>query len=73
MARAVDFDVAFLDINLGRGETSFEAADIILDRGLPFAFLTGSDMKAVRPDLRGRTVIQKPINVEQLRRFLVSL
>lgn len=73
MAREVDFDVALLDINLGHGETSFEAADIIRDRDLPFAFLTGYDLKAVRPDLRDRTIMQKPIDFEELRRFLVSV
>ncbi|MAP95138.1 MAG: hypothetical protein CMK07_09325 [Ponticaulis sp.] len=36
------FDLAVLDINLG-GQTSTEVADKLVERGVPFLFITGYD------------------------------
>lgn len=38
--RAESFDFALVDINI-HGEMTFEVADALLERGLPFAFVTG--------------------------------
>lgn len=43
-ARALDDDrpdAAVLDINLGRGRTSYALAAMLAERGTPFVFLTG--------------------------------
>src|SRR5206468_250859 len=64
---------ARLDLNLGEGQTSFEAADILRGRGVPFAFLTGYGVQGVRPDLRDAPVLGKPVDPEELRRLLESL
>jgi CheY-like chemotaxis protein len=40
LARALDIDLAILDINLG-GKQSFPVADVLKSRGVPFMFATG--------------------------------
>ena len=70
MARAQRFDCALLDVNLGQGETSFLTAEILMARGLPFAFLTGYGLMGVRPDLRDKPILAKPVDPRELRRFL---
>jgi CheY-like chemotaxis protein len=70
LARSATFDAALLDVNLGQGETSFAAAEILMERGLPFAFLTGYGVMGVRPDLRGRPILNKPVDPRELRAFL---
>ena len=70
MAEAGGFDFALLDVNLGNGETSFEAAEILRRRAVPFAFVTGYGAQGVRADLRDAPVIHKPIDPEVLKRFL---
>ena len=37
-----DFDAVLLDVNLG-GEYNPETADLLLEMGVPFAFVTGYD------------------------------
>jgi CheY-like chemotaxis protein len=41
LAEAGGFDAALLDLNLGRGETSYPVADMLAARHVPFAFVTG--------------------------------
>lgn len=67
------FDFALLDVNLGDGETSFPAADILRERGVPFAFVTGYGDHGVRHDLRDAPVLSKPIDPGQLARLIEGL
>lgn len=67
------FDFALLDVNLGDGETSFGAAEVLLRRGVPFAFVTGYGPQGVRPDLRDAPVLTKPIDPRQLGRVIERL
>jgi CheY-like chemotaxis protein len=71
-ATAAPIDFALLDVNLGNGETSFEAADILLARGVPFAFVTGSGAGGVRADLRHLPILDKPIDPASLSRLLAG-
>ncbi|MDR6623990.1 CheY-like chemotaxis protein [Caulobacter segnis] len=74
--RAVEdevFDFALLDVNLGDGETSFETAEMLRSRGVPFAFVTGYGEQGVRPDLRDVPILSKPIDPRQLARILQVL
>jgi len=64
------FDFALLDVNLGDGETSFQAAEILRARGVPFAFVTGYGDQGVRPDLRDAPILSKPIDPRQLARVI---
>lgn len=64
------FDFALLDVNLGDGQTSFEAAEILRQRGVPFAFVTGYGDQGVRADLRDAPILSKPIDPRQLARVI---
>jgi CheY-like chemotaxis protein len=69
-AHAGGFDLALLDVNLGEGQTSFEVAETLRARGVPFAFLTGYGLQGVRADFRDAPILGKPIDPDELRRFL---
>ena len=71
MARDADIDFALLDVNLD-GDTSFAAAEILMARGVPLAFITGYGAAGVRADLRHLPILDKPIDPESLRRLLES-
>ena len=68
---AVDsFDAAVLDVNLS-GETSFEVADEMVERGLPFVFATGYGETIALPDRFGTVpVVSKPYDSAALRMAL---
>jgi CheY-like chemotaxis protein len=75
-ARAAErevFDFALLDVNLGDGQTSFETAEILRGRGVPYAFVTGYGDQGVRPDLRDVPVLSKPIDPRHLARVIEAL
>lgn len=72
-AEGETFDFALLDVNLGDGETSFQAAEILRQRGVPFAFVTGYGDQGVRADLRDAPVLSKPIDPRRLARLIEGL
>ncbi len=72
-AQQETFDFALLDVNLGDGQTSFETAEILRQRGVPFAFVTGYGDQGVRADLRDAPVLSKPIDPRQLARVIEGL
>ena len=53
------FDLAILDVNLGK-ENSYPIADILIARGIPFAFSTGYSDHGSRLDLNSHLVLKKP-------------
>ena len=53
------FDLAILDVNLG-GEKSYPIADILIARGIPFAFSTGYSDHGDRADLNCQPILRKP-------------
>ena len=60
------FDAALLDVNLN-GEMSWEVARVLAERGVPFVFSTGYDIKTVLPaHLAGTAVISKPFRVREV-------
>lgn len=69
-ARAeAQIDVALLDCNLGR-EHSWPVADVLAERGVPFAFSSGQGAKEIAERFAGRPVFAKPVDEERLRQFL---
>jgi CheY-like chemotaxis protein len=66
------FDVAMLDVNLGR-ETSFPIADALATRGVPFLFATGYDVRSQTDTHRSRPVLSKPFGDHELRKALKGL
>jgi len=67
-ARHDDFDAAILDINLG-DELVYPVADILVERGVPFIFVTGYDAEGVDRRFRDVPVLQKPVEQEMLQRL----
>ena len=72
LANDLDVDFALLDINIQGGD-SFEAADALKRRGVPFAFVTGYGVQGVRPDLRDTPITHKPLEVGALRAVIAEL
>ncbi len=65
-ARVEPLDGAILDINL-HGELSFEIAEVLSRRGIPFLFVTGyQDRSMVPPGLRSAPRLDKPVPDERL-------
>jgi len=69
LARALDIDLAILDINL-RGTQSFPVADVLGVRSVPFLFATGYGAQILKPPYSGTPTLQKPFQLEDLRQIL---
>jgi CheY-like chemotaxis protein len=69
LARALDIDLAILDINLG-GKQSFPVADVLKSRGVPFMFATGYGAHILKPLYSGTPTLQKPFQLDDLQRML---
>jgi len=72
LAEKGDFELAILDVNLD-GEPIYPVADILGQRRLPFVFVTGYGERSLAEPYRNRPALQKPFQVEQLRKTLASL
>src|SRR4051812_48638345 len=72
LAKAIELDCAVLDVNLG-GQPIFPLADLLRERGKPFAFATGYGDAGVRDVDRGTPVLQKPFREGDLARVLGEL
>ena len=72
LARSTEIDCAVLDVNLG-GEPIFPLADLLRERGAPFAFATGYGDAGLRDVDRGAPVLQKPFREGDLARVLGEL
>jgi len=72
LARATELDCAVLDVNLG-GQPIFPVADLLRERGRPFAFATGYGDAGLRDQDRGAPVLQKPFREGDLARVLGEL
>jgi CheY-like chemotaxis protein len=68
-AGSLTFDVAVLDVDLD-GERTYPIAEVLAERGVRFVFATGYGMTSLPPGLRGRPVLQKPFQQQDLERAL---
>ncbi len=73
LAEAGGFDAALLDLNLGRGTTSYPVADVLARRGVPFAFVTGYSADVLTPPHDGRPILEKPFWGDALANVLKRL
>ena len=64
-------DGAVLDINLA-GELSFPVAAALIERDIPFLFLTGHDDLVVPPQYRGMRRLDKPTDMRVLAEIVAS-
>jgi CheY-like chemotaxis protein len=73
LAEAGGVDAALLDLNLGHGESSYPVADLLAQRQIPFAFVTGYSADALRPPHTGRPILEKPFWGDALANVLQRL
>jgi len=66
-----DIDGAVLDVNLD-GQSSYQIADELAARLLPFIFVTGYGGQGIAPAYRDRPVVQKPFTHEMLEQALAK-
>jgi DNA-binding response OmpR family regulator len=66
-----DFDAVLLDIDL-QGEYHSETADILLEAGVPFAFVMGYDY-VLEPRHEGVPLLEKPFKTLHLSALLEKL
>lgn len=70
LARTETFDAALLDVNLD-GDMSWEVADVLVERAIPFAFSTGYSEENFLPRrLADSRVLVKPYRIDDVERFL---
>lgn len=67
VAQPVDF--ALLDIDVEDGKT-FEFARFLRETGTPFAFVSGSRLEEVPPELQHATFIPKPYRARDIERLI---
>jgi CheY-like chemotaxis protein len=72
MAQTKDFDLAILDVNLD-GHDVYPVAEVIGKRGLPFMFVTGYGGRGLPDSYRGRPTLQKPFQLDELKKMLAQL
>lgn len=65
-------DGAVLDINLG-GEMIFPAADVLMDRGVPFLFATGYDKSVIPSRFNAITRCEKPVGPDKVVNAMKAL
>jgi hypothetical protein len=62
-----------LDVNLGNDETSFQIAELLVQRGVPFVFLSGYDLESAFPQqFKSVERVAKPVNVGRLAQAMVQ-
>ena len=65
------FDFAFLDVDVTNGKT-YEIAQILGKKRVPFAFVSGSLPADLPPELRNAPFIPKPFRKQQIMTALQS-
>jgi CheY-like chemotaxis protein len=65
LAKAAEFDLAILDVNLN-GQPITPVVEILIQRGLPFVFATGYGARGVPEAYRANPTLQKPFQSEAL-------
>ena len=71
-AKRNNLQAGILDVNLG-GEKTYAVADILRDRKIPFAFVTGYAPDAIVPAFAHAPVLQKPIEAAKLHALLQQI
>lgn len=61
-AQDCDVDFALLDVNLGDGQTSFGAAQLLKARRVPYAWVTGYGAQVIPAEHGDAPVLHKPVN-----------
>lgn len=64
---------AVVDVNLGGREAKFELAHQLLERGVPFVFVTGYDPGSIPVDFAKVKLLQKPIPLREIAETIAAL
>ncbi len=73
VAKEEHFDVACLDVNLGKGKTSEPVARILSQRGIPYVYITAYEANQIgfaNPDDK---VLRKPLSISDLKKALIDV
>ena len=74
LARTQLIDCAILDINLGDGTFSGPVADVLSQRGIPFAFATGYGSEIRMSDQHNASPkLQKPFTMRGLQQVIQAI
>lgn len=65
-------DAAFLDVNLA-GIKSFEVAEELGRRNIPYAFVTGYGLDIIKPSLSQVPVVRKPFDETAIQAVLIQI
>jgi PAS domain S-box-containing protein len=71
-AKSNNLQAGILDVNLG-GEKTYAVADILMDRKIPFAFVTGYGPDTIVSAFAHAPVLQKPIEAAKLHALLQQI
>ena len=66
LAQKEAIDAAFLDVNLGNGDTSQPVVEILRERGVPYAFITAYDASQVTFRLPDDRILRKPVTGQKM-------
>lgn len=66
IAQEETFDIACLDVNLGRGKTSEPIARVLRARGIPYVFITAYEASQIAFVEADDKVMRKPISPRDL-------
>jgi len=72
LAKDEDFDVACLDVNLGKGKTSEPIARILGERGIPYVYITAYDADQITFLQETDKVVRKPVSIGDLKQALID-
>ena len=72
LIRTEDIDAVLLDVNLS-GDMSFDVAEELLARGIPFLFLTGYGVEGLPEAFRECPRLTKPFGISEFREAIGRL
>jgi len=72
LVRGTPVDVALIDVNLGES-TSYPVAEALIEKGIPFAFLSGHSKQDLEPRYRSHMLIAKPVHPDALSKAVREL
>lgn len=72
VAKQAEFDLAILDVNLN-GQPVTPVVDVLVERGVPFVFVSGYARRGIPEQHSTIPLLQKPFQVEGLARVLATL
>ncbi len=72
-AATSDIDIAFLDVNLGRGKTSEPVARILRERGIPFVYITAYDRSQIDFVADTDRLLRKPVSSYEIMEVLQDI